>query len=83
MMNDKIAIRKCSEYDLYEVCDLISEIYLKTDGPDVKGKRVLVKPNILTDDDPSKCITTHPVVMEAMVRFRQYCRFHQKKLIYS
>jgi uncharacterized protein (DUF362 family)/Pyruvate/2-oxoacid:ferredoxin oxidoreductase delta subunit len=71
MMNNKIAIRKCSEYDLYEVYDLISDIYLKTDGPDVKGKRVLVKPNILTDDDPSKCITTHPVVVEAMVRFLQ------------
>lgn len=71
MMNNKIAVRKCNEYDLHEVYDLISEIYKKTDGPDVKGKRVLVKPNILTDDDPSKCISTHPVVVEAMVRFLQ------------
>jgi uncharacterized protein (DUF362 family) len=61
MMNNKISIRKCREYDLQQVSDLISDIYLKTDGPDVTGKRVLVKPNILTDDDPSKCISTHPV----------------------
>ena len=70
-MNNKIAVRKCNEYDLHEVFDLISEIYKKTDGPDVKGKKVLVKPNILTDDNPAKCISTHPVVVEAMIRFLQ------------
>lgn len=70
-MNNKIAIRKCNEYDLQEIQDIISEIYHKTDGPDVKGKRVLVKPNILTDDDPSKCISTHPVFVEAAIRFLQ------------
>jgi uncharacterized protein (DUF362 family)/Pyruvate/2-oxoacid:ferredoxin oxidoreductase delta subunit len=70
-MNNKISIRKCKEYDLQKITDLISDIYLKTDGPDVTGKRVLVKPNILTDDDPSKCISTHPVVVEAVVRFLQ------------
>jgi uncharacterized protein (DUF362 family)/Pyruvate/2-oxoacid:ferredoxin oxidoreductase delta subunit len=71
MMNNKIAIRGCNEYDYQEVYDTISEIYNKTDGPAVKGKRVLVKPNILTDDDPSKCISTHPVFVEATVRFLQ------------
>jgi uncharacterized protein (DUF362 family)/Pyruvate/2-oxoacid:ferredoxin oxidoreductase delta subunit len=70
-MNNKISIRKCKEYDLHTVYDLIADIYNKTDGPDVKGKRVLVKPNILTDDDPAKCISTHPVVVEAMIRFLQ------------
>jgi uncharacterized protein (DUF362 family)/Pyruvate/2-oxoacid:ferredoxin oxidoreductase delta subunit len=70
-MNNKIAIRKCKTYDLKEVYELISEIYRITDGPDVKGKKVLLKPNILTDDDPVKCISTHPVVVEAMIRFLQ------------
>jgi len=70
-MNNKIAVRRCTEYDIQKVFDIISEIYKKTDGPDVNGKRVLVKPNILTDDDPVKCISTHPVVVEAMVRFLQ------------
>lgn len=70
-MNNKLAVRKCKEYELHEVFDIISEIYKKTDGPDVKGKLVLIKPNILTDDDPAKCISTHPVVVEAMVRFLQ------------
>jgi uncharacterized protein (DUF362 family)/NAD-dependent dihydropyrimidine dehydrogenase PreA subunit len=70
-MNNKIAVRRCNEYDLNEVLALISEIYKITDGPDVKGKKVLLKPNILTDDDPAKCISTHPVVVEAMIRFLQ------------
>ena len=70
-MNNIIAVRCCKEYDLQEVYDLISDIYKKTDGPDVQNKIVLVKPNILTDDDPAKCISTHPVVVEAMVRFLQ------------
>jgi len=70
-MNNKVSVRKCREYNLHEVFDLISDIYTKTEGPDSKGKRVLVKPNILTDDDPSKCISTHPVVVEAMVRYLQ------------
>jgi uncharacterized protein (DUF362 family)/Pyruvate/2-oxoacid:ferredoxin oxidoreductase delta subunit len=70
-MNNKVSVRKCSEYDLQKVLDLISEIYQKTGGPDVKGKRVLVKPNILIDDDPAKCISTHPVVVEAMVLYLQ------------
>ena len=70
-MNCKIAVRRCTEYDLNKVFETISDIYKITDGPDVNGKNVLLKPNILTDDDPAKCISTHPVVVEAMIRFLQ------------
>jgi uncharacterized protein (DUF362 family)/Pyruvate/2-oxoacid:ferredoxin oxidoreductase delta subunit len=70
-MNNKVVVRKCTEYNLQQVIDLIAEIYELTDGPDVQGKRVLVKPNILSDDNPAKCISTHPVVVEAMVRYLQ------------
>lgn len=70
-MNNKVSVRKCNEYEVHEIFDHISAIYKQTGGPDVKGKTVLVKPNILTDDDPAKCISTHPVVVEAMIRFLQ------------
>jgi uncharacterized protein (DUF362 family)/Pyruvate/2-oxoacid:ferredoxin oxidoreductase delta subunit len=70
-MNNKISVRKCREYDLHEIYELISVIYKQTDGPEVSGKKVLLKPNILTDDDPAKCICTNPVVVEAMIRFLQ------------
>jgi uncharacterized protein (DUF362 family)/Pyruvate/2-oxoacid:ferredoxin oxidoreductase delta subunit len=70
-MNNKISVRRCERYDLDLIYDKISEIYRKTDGPDVTGKKVLVKPNILSDNDPQKCISTHPVVVEAIIRFLQ------------
>jgi uncharacterized protein (DUF362 family)/Pyruvate/2-oxoacid:ferredoxin oxidoreductase delta subunit len=70
-MNNKISVRSCKEYELHEVYDLIADIYKKSDGPEVKGKKVLLKPNILSDNDPAKCVSTHPVVVEAMIRFMQ------------
>jgi uncharacterized protein (DUF362 family)/Pyruvate/2-oxoacid:ferredoxin oxidoreductase delta subunit len=70
-MNNKVSVRKCDEYDLPEVYKLITEIYQRTGGPDPKGKKVLIKPNVLNDTDPSRCVDTHPVVVEAMIRFLQ------------
>lgn len=68
-MNNRVAIRECREYDPEKILLLISEIYNTTGGPDVKGKKVLIKPNILSDHEPEKCISTHPVVVGAMIRF--------------
>lgn len=70
-MNNKVSVRRCLEYDVHEVFTLVSDIYKKTGGPEVMGKKVLVKPNILSDNDPSRCVSTHPVVVEAMVRYLQ------------
>lgn len=70
-MNNKVVIRKCAEYDLQEVYDQISDIWEKCEGPEVSGKKVLLKPNILIDSDPSKAICTHPVVVEAAIRLLQ------------
>ena len=68
-MNNKISVRKCLVYKTDDVLKHITEIYETCDGPDVAGKRVLIKPNILTDSDPAKCICTHPVVLKAMVMY--------------
>ncbi|HPY67288.1 MAG TPA: DUF362 domain-containing protein [Bacteroidales bacterium] len=70
-MNSKVIVRNCREYDPDEVYRLISEIYTRSDGPDVSNKKVLLKPNVLIDCDPAKCVTTHPVVVEAMIKFLQ------------
>ena len=70
-MNSIVSIRKCTDYDVHEVYTLISEIYKVTGGPEVNGKKVLVKPNILSENDPAKCVSTHPVVVEAMIRYLQ------------
>ena len=70
-MNNRISVRKCTSYDLHEVFDHVADIYKTTGGPDPGGKKILIKPNILLDSDPSKCVTTHPVVVEAMIRYLQ------------
>ena len=70
-MNNKISIRSCKEYELNSVLELLCDIYQRSDGPDVNGKRVLLKPNILSDIDPARCVSTHPIVVEAMIRFMQ------------
>lgn len=68
-MNKRISVRSCKEYELHRISDLICDIYRKSEGPDVKDKKVLIKPNILSDSDPERCVSTHPVVVEAMIRF--------------
>lgn len=68
-MNNTVAVRKCREYDPELVFNHISEIYKSCGGPDLMNRKVLIKPNILSDNPPEKCISTNPVVVEAMVRF--------------
>lgn len=68
-MNNKVAVRKCSEYDLNQIFNLIGDIFRSCDAPDVRNRKVLLKPNLLSDNPPEKCITTHPVVFEAMIMY--------------
>jgi len=70
-MNNKVAVRECREYDYERVYNLVKEIFEYCKEYDFTGKKVLVKPNILMDREPEKCVTTHPVVMEAVIRFLQ------------
>jgi uncharacterized protein (DUF362 family)/NAD-dependent dihydropyrimidine dehydrogenase PreA subunit len=68
-MDKRVSVRNCESYNSEEIKSLFSDIYSKAGGPDPKGKRVLLKPNILTDDDPRKAISTHPVFVEAAIKF--------------
>lgn len=71
LLNPKVAIRRCLEYDPEEVLAHVEWLYAQADGPDPSGKRILVKPNILSDEYPIKAITTHPVVVEAVIKYLQ------------
>ena len=63
-----VAIKRCEKYspDLLEKA--IESITDNTDFPDVKGKSVLLKPNILSGSLPEKAVTTHPEVVRAVIR---------------
>lgn len=70
-MGSIVAIRQCFEYDTEMILKHVEWLYTESDGPDPYGKKVLLKPNILSDDDPARATTTHPVVVEAVIKYLQ------------
>ncbi len=68
-MKSKILIRKIKAYDLKEVEAFVREAVTVFDGSlFTKGQSVLLKPNLLRAASPDRCVTTHPVVLEAVCR---------------
>ncbi len=71
-MTLKVAAAKCEKYDIDEVSEAIKAA-LKSIGAELpKGKKVLVKPNILGSYLPEEAITTHPVFIEAVCRMLKH-----------
>jgi uncharacterized protein (DUF362 family)/ferredoxin len=70
-MDQIVAVRKCSEYNVARIIEHLEFLYSEAKGPDPSGKRILVKPNILSDDDPERATITHPAVVEAVIKFLQ------------
>jgi uncharacterized protein (DUF362 family)/NAD-dependent dihydropyrimidine dehydrogenase PreA subunit len=68
-MDRRVCVRECNVYDVAVIKNHLKEIYFAAGGPDPRGKRILVKPNILTDEDPRKAISTHPAFVEAAIMF--------------
>ena len=64
----RVAIAKCENYELKEVKKAIRILIRNSSFPDVEGKKVLLKPNILSDAIPEKAITTNPVVLQAVIQ---------------
>lgn len=67
-MTTDVAIQKCSEYDFDAVYSSIISLMELVPPPDVTGKTVLLKPNILSPKKPEFAICTHPVVVGATVK---------------
>lgn len=67
---DVVAIARCQDYDVEAIVAVLRE-YAPTIGltrEKIAGKRVMVKPNLLLAYAPEKAATTHPAVMEAVLR---------------
>ena len=67
-MNNKVSIQRCNEYDPEIVYGALKEAAQAAGVPDINGKTVLLKPNILMDAAPEKAVTTHPRFLEACIR---------------
>ena len=67
-MEKKVALVKCGEYSFETVYASVKNLLEFCPPPDVKGKTVLLKPNILYPKKPELCVCTHPVVVGAVVK---------------
>ncbi|MEA1910525.1 MAG: DUF362 domain-containing protein [Spirochaetota bacterium] len=68
-MKVKVGLVKCSTYDSKELDKALEEAMRLSGGIDVKGKKLLLKPNILQDADPAKAISTHPDFVRAVIKY--------------
>ncbi len=66
-----VSARKVPRYHFEDILKAVEEIYTAAKGPDPKGKKVLLKPNILADVAPERAVTTHPEVFRACAVFFQ------------
>ncbi|MCF7833438.1 MAG: DUF362 domain-containing protein [Candidatus Marinimicrobia bacterium] len=66
-----VSVRKVQKYHRGDILKAVEEIYVAAGGPDPKGKRILLKPNILADLAPERAVTTHPEVFRAVAMYFQ------------
>ncbi|MDO5844033.1 MAG: DUF362 domain-containing protein [Methanocorpusculum sp.] len=58
---------KCDSYEREKVLKAVRKAVKSAGGlPNVKGKKVLLKPNLLSDADINRAVTTHPLVVYAV-----------------
>jgi uncharacterized protein (DUF362 family)/Pyruvate/2-oxoacid:ferredoxin oxidoreductase delta subunit len=62
-MRSKVAIRPAS----YGTCREVVEELFSLFDLDVRGKYVMVKPNVLRPSEPEEAVTTHPAILRAVL----------------
>ena len=67
-MTKTVVLQKCAEYSFDDVLKCVKRMMELLPPPDVKGKTVLLKPNILYPKKPELAVGTHPVVVGAVVK---------------
>jgi uncharacterized protein (DUF362 family)/NAD-dependent dihydropyrimidine dehydrogenase PreA subunit len=67
MKHPTVALIRCREYHVDTVLEAVRQAAEAAGGIDLRGKRVLLKPNILRDTQADKAVTTHPVFVRACV----------------
>ncbi len=64
-----VAIVKCDTYSEIEVKKSIEDVFELAPLPEVEGKNILLKPNILSDQPPEKAVTTHPEIVKQVILY--------------
>ncbi|MFA5434577.1 MAG: DUF362 domain-containing protein [Candidatus Neomarinimicrobiota bacterium] len=68
-ISNKVSVRRVERYRGDQLLQAVSEMYTAAGGPDPKGKKILLKPNILADVPPERAVTTHPSVFRAVAYY--------------
>ncbi|MDT8317853.1 MAG: DUF362 domain-containing protein [bacterium] len=71
MEKNRVSIASCSDYDKGQVDASLADLLLPLGGMSSfvsKGDKVFIKPNLLKAALPEKAVTTHPSLVEAVVR---------------
>lgn len=65
-----VAIEKCEEYNLDILYEKIETVIKNCGGLEgLKGKKILLKPNLLAPSAPEKAVTTHPIFLQAVIKY--------------
>ncbi len=67
-MKSVVALARCAGYGAEALDRVIAETAESAGMPEVRGARVLVKPNLLNASAPERAATTHPGFVAAVVR---------------
>ena len=68
MTENIVSIIKCESYSADLVYSALKKAWEASGGFDIKGKTLLVKPNILSASPPEKAVCTHPEFVKQSVR---------------
>ncbi len=75
-MKSKVLVRRSATYQLDAVEAFVRESLQRLfpdKPPFAAGDKILLKPNLLRGFAPERCVTTHPVVLEAVLRVLSDC----------
>ncbi|MBR6916103.1 MAG: DUF362 domain-containing protein [Clostridia bacterium] len=73
--NAPVALAGCPDYDREKVYDAVRWLLaaIGADNRTFRGKKVVLKPNLVAAKDPSAAVTSHPSVVEAVTRYVREC----------
>ena len=68
-----VSIVRCESYEEAKLYEAVTQVAREGGMPDVAGKTILLKPNILSDSSPEDCITTNPEFVRATIKLLKNC----------
>ncbi len=63
-----VSLVRCASYDPDTLKAAAARAFDLAGGPEVSGRTVLLKPNLLNASPPDRAVTTHPEVLRAAIR---------------